>query len=387
MPATTERPGAVPLLHRAVLPDLPPRQPSAPVAPVPAAVPELPSPVPTTLVDGFRRHYGVDVSAVPVWRGAAATAMVQQAGARAATRDGEVLLPASAGPLDAPPARALLAHELAHVVQQWAADTAPPAESTGAGRELEARALAAEHAFGGGIDLHPEGRPGPPPPVPLLPPGGATGGVPSAPGGVGTWGTTPGGGLTWQAGPGAAGVPSAAPGGGVPPAAPGGGVPTGPPVTAGPVQRAPVGTSAATLDDLRALVRGELDEQGTDRSTAADPNPGVDALRAEVAAATAPPAIDRGAGRLAEVRDAVERLRAELRTVADRGQATAARLDRDADRLRSRAGDRSPGRPVDLENPDDLEELAGRLYGRLRGRLRQELLVDRERSGRLTRFR
>ncbi|MEV6709981.1 hypothetical protein [Micromonospora wenchangensis] len=30
---------------------------------------------------------------------------------------------------------------------------------------------------------------------------------------------------------------------------------------------------------------------------------------------------------------------------------------------------------------------AGRLYGRLRGRLRQELLVDRERSGRLTQFR
>ncbi|WP_157517646.1 eCIS core domain-containing protein [Micromonospora rifamycinica] len=351
-PTTVER--AAPLAHRAAPP---------PAPPAPVGVDELPEQVPAALVDGFRQQYGVDVAAVPVWRGTEATAVVQQAGARAATRGGEVLLPASAGPLDAPPARALLAHELAHVVQQRAFGAAPPAESTGAGRDLEARALAAEHAFGGGGP----GVGGPLPPVAPLTGGAA----PTPPGTVGTWGTTPGGGLTWQANPGAGGVPPAAP--------------PGPPA-AHPLQRASMDTPAATLDDLRALVRGELDQQ---QDQAADPpaGPPLDALRAEVAAATAPPAIDRGTGRLAEVRDAVERLRAELRTVADRGQATAARLDRDADRLRSRAGDRSPGRPVDLENPDDLEELAGRLYGRLRGRLRQELLVDRERSGRLTRFR
>ncbi|WP_281900787.1 eCIS core domain-containing protein [Micromonospora humidisoli] len=345
-PATVE--GTVPAAHRAA-------PPTAPVG-----VGELPEQVPAALVDGFRQQYGVDVAAVPVWRGAAATAVVQQAGARAATRGGEVLLPASAGPLDAPPARALLAHELAHVVQQRAFGAAPPAESTGAGRDLEARALAAEHAFGGGPGVG-----GPLPPV--APPAGG-GAAPTPPGTVGTWGTTPGGGLTWQANPGAGGVPPAPP--------------TGPPAAAHPLQRASMDTPAATLDDLRALVRGELDQQ---QDQAADPpaGPPPDALRAEVAAATAAPAIDRSAGRIAEVRDAVERLRAELRTVADRGRATAARLDRDADRV----PDRSPGRPVDLENPDDLEELAGRLYGRLRGRLRQELLVDRERSGRLTQFR
>ncbi|WFE63782.1 DUF4157 domain-containing protein [Micromonospora sp. WMMD714] len=351
-PTTVER--AAPVPHRAAPPTAPP---------APVGVDELPEQVPAALVDGFRQQYGVDVAAVPVWRGAEATAVVQQAGARAATRGGEVLLPASAGPLDAPPARALLAHELAHVVQQRAFGAAPPAESTGAGRDLEARALAAEHAFGGGGP----GVGGPLPPVAPLTGGAA----PTPPGTVGTWGTTPGGGLTWQANPGAGGVPPAAP--------------PGPPA-AHPLQRASMDTPAATLDDLRALVRGELDQQ---QDQAADPpaGPPLDALRAEVAAATAPPAIDRGTGRLAEVRDAVERLRAELRTVADRGQATAARLDRDADRLRSRPGDRPPGRPVDLDDPDDLEELAGRLYGRLRGRLRQELLVDRERSGRLTRFR
>ncbi|WP_422753517.1 eCIS core domain-containing protein [Micromonospora sp. WMMD708] len=332
--------------------------------PPPTAVggPELPEQVPAALVDGFRQQYGVDVAAVPVWRGAAATEVVQQAGARAATRGGEVLLPASAGPLDAPPARALLAHELAHVVQQRAFGATPPAESTVTGRDLEARALAAEHAFGTGAGLVGAG---PPSVVPLT---GAAGTVPTAPGTAGTWGTTPGGGLTWQAKPGAGGVPPAAP--------------TGPPAAAHPLQRASMDTPAATLDDLRALVRGELDQQ---QDRAADPpaGPPPDALRASVAAATAAPAIDRSAGRIAEVRDAVERLRAELRTVADRGRATAARLDQEADRV----PDRSPGRPVDLENPDDLEELAGRLYGRLRGRLRQELLVDRERSGRLTQFR
>ncbi|OWV08924.1 hypothetical protein B5D80_11310 [Micromonospora wenchangensis] len=347
-PTTADRTG--PLTHRAVAP------------PTPANDPELPEQVPAALVDGFRQQYGVDVAAVPVWRGAAATEVVQQAGARAATRGGEVLLPASAGPLDAPPARALLAHELAHVVQQRTFGAAPPAESTGTGRDLEARALAAERAFGDG------GGPGVGDPLPPVAPPADGGAAPTPAGAAGTWGTTPGGGLTWRAKPGAGGVPPAAP--------------TGPPAAAHPLQRASMDTPADTLDDLRALVRGELDQQ---QDQAPDPpgGPPLDALRAEVAAATAAPATDRSAGRLAEVRDAVERLRAELRTVADRGRATAARLDRDADRV----PDRSPGRPVDLENPDDLEELAGRLYGRLRGRLRQELLVDRERSGRLTQFR
>ncbi|MGC5661150.1 eCIS core domain-containing protein [Micromonospora sp. WMMD723] len=347
-PTTVDRTGS--LTHRA--------------APPPAAVgdPELPEQVPAALVDGFRQRYGVDVAAVPVWRGAAATEAVQQAGARAATRGGEVLLPASVGPLDAPPARALLAHELAHVVQQRAFGATPPAESSGTGRDLEARALAAEHAFGDG------GGPGVGGPLPPVAPPADGGVAPTPAGAAGIWGTTPGGGLTWQAKPGAGGVPPAAP--------------TGPPAAAHPLQRAAMDTPAATLDDLRALVRGELDQQqDADQPAAAGPPP--DALRAEVAAATAAPAIDRSAGRIAEVRDAVDRLRAELRTVADGGRATAARLDREAGRV----PDRSSGRPVDLENPDDLEELAGRLYGRLRGRLRQELLVDRERSGRLTQFR
>ncbi|MFI6226398.1 DUF4157 domain-containing protein [Micromonospora echinospora] len=377
----SERP-AVPLRHRAVLPDLPARVPpvvSTPPAPVAPLGVEPLTPVPATLVDGFRQRYGVDVSDVPVRRGPAATALVRQAGARAATRGGEVLLPAEAGPLDAPPVRALLAHELAHVVQQRMLGATPPAESTGAGRDLEARALAAEYAFGDGAA--PAGV-GAVPPLPLVgptlsagPPGAfAPGGAAGSPvsgspvsggvaGPVGTWGTTAGGGLTWRADPG--GSPGS-----------------------GPLQRAPVGGSADALADLRDLVRAEVARQ-EDAVPAEGPEPTPDgaaalaALRAEVAAATSPPALDRSSGRLAEVSAAVEQLRGELRAVTGREKELTARLDRDAAGLRP---DRSPARAVDLDNPDDLEELAGRLYGRLRGRLRQELLVDRERSGRLTRF-
>jgi hypothetical protein len=44
-------------------------------------------------------------------------------------------------------------------------------------------------------------------------------------------------------------------------------------------------------------------------------------------------------------------------------------------------------RPVGLDDPIALDELAARLYQRLRSRLRLELIVDRERAGRLTDFR
>ncbi|MEU4569436.1 DUF4157 domain-containing protein [Micromonospora sp. NPDC023956] len=368
----------VPLRYRAVDP--------GPATDPPVAPQESPSPVPAALVDGFRHRYGVDVSGVPVRRDAAATALVRQAGARAATRDGEVLLPADVGPLDAPPARALLAHELTHVVQQHTLGGPAPAEFSDTGRDLEARALAAEYAFGDGSA--PAGAGPLAPAVPLLPDGPVSGSPvgagtarPSGPTGtpvagagttpvpgVGTWGATPDGGLTWRAGP-----------------------PSGSPPTGQPVQRAPLGGAGDALTDLRELVRAEVARQDGSGPTEPPAGPALDpevraALRAELAAATAPPALDRGGGRLAEVRDAVERLRDELRTATDREQATVARLGREAASLRSWLRERLPGRAVDLDSPDDLEELAGRLYGRLRGRLRQELLLDRERGGRLARF-
>jgi hypothetical protein len=146
--------------------------------------------------------------------------------------------------------------------------------------------------------------------------------------------------------------------------------------------------------DLRRLVQAELTRQeqggspGTESTLVpptppgeADPELGsaLAALRAEVAAATAPPALDRGGGRLQEVRAAVEELRRELYALVDRGALHPARPEPE----QLRWGDGPHPRAMDLDSPEDLEELAGRLYGRLRGRLRQELVVDRERSGRL----
>ncbi|MEV6601446.1 DUF4157 domain-containing protein [Actinoplanes sp. NPDC051346] len=401
VPDELGRLASVPLVYRAVLPDLPPRLPLTP-APTPAppaaarALPvvgfEAPVSVPTALVEGFRQRYGVDVSNVPVWSGPAATEVVRRAGARAVTRGGEILVPDSIGPLDAPRAQALLAHELAHVVQQRTLGT-PPGESTAAGRDLEARALAAEFAFGG---ASPDDLTSSAPPVSLL--DSATGGLP------GNWGVTPGGGLTWRASAGAGppAGPAIHPMQQAPQDTPIQQAPQDTPIQQAPqgtpIQRAPHDTSADTLHDLRELLQAEHGGFGpTDqRSNPASP-PVHDAGSVQdvgsvsppgAAPATAPAFLTEGQDRrLAEVRSAVERLRTELRSMADREQATLSRLDNDTKRLRSWVRDQVPDRVVSLERPEDLEELAGRLYGRLRGRLRQELLVDRERSGRLTTFR
>jgi hypothetical protein len=80
-----------------------------------------------------------------VHRGPEVSAEARSLGARAFTRDAEVFLPAEAGPLDSPPARGLLAHELVHVVQQRKLGSSLPASSTSAGVALELEAVAAEH--------------------------------------------------------------------------------------------------------------------------------------------------------------------------------------------------------------------------------------------------
>jgi len=45
------------------------------------------------------------------------------------------------------------------------------------------------------------------------------------------------------------------------------------------------------------------------------------------------------------------------------------------------------GRFVVIDDPHDLDILAGRIYERLRSELRSELLVDHERGGLLAEFR
>jgi hypothetical protein len=119
--------------------------------------------VPSALASAIHSRHGVDVTDVPVHRGPDVATEAHSLGARAFTKGGEVFLPADAGPLDAPRARGLLAHELVHAVQQRTMGTSLPSVSTMAGAALEADAVAAEHEHAG----H---GPAPAPPAPLVHP-------------------------------------------------------------------------------------------------------------------------------------------------------------------------------------------------------------------------
>ncbi|WP_168200973.1 DUF4157 domain-containing protein [Allokutzneria sp. NRRL B-24872] len=105
--------------------------------------------VPADLAADISAAHGTDVSDVIVHRGPEVSAEAASRGTRAFTRDGEVHLPAEAGPIDAPEVRGLLGHELTHVVQQRTLGTSLPAENSPHGIALELQAVqGAEWAAG-----------------------------------------------------------------------------------------------------------------------------------------------------------------------------------------------------------------------------------------------
>jgi hypothetical protein len=132
-------------VYRAVLDE------RAPVPPTPAesTSDQVVVPVPDELTVLFRQELDVDVAPIPVHRGRAVTQQAVALGARAFTHAGEVFLPDRAGPLTERPARALLAHELAHAVQQRVLGTAQPSPDSADGRELEDAAHAVEQWVAG----------------------------------------------------------------------------------------------------------------------------------------------------------------------------------------------------------------------------------------------
>jgi hypothetical protein len=65
------------------------------------------------------------------------------------------------------------------------------------------------------------------------------------------------------------------------------------------------------------------------------------------------------------------------------GAAAAAAADAELSQARDKLLDLSRRRPLDLDSPDHLEELTVRIYQRIHRRLRRDLVVDRERAGRL----
>jgi hypothetical protein len=106
-------------------------------------------PVPDELTVLFRQELGVDIAPIPVHRGRAVTQRAARLGARAFTQGGEVFLPDRAGPLTERPVRALLAHELAHAVQQRVLGVAQPSPESADGHELEDAAHAVERWVAG----------------------------------------------------------------------------------------------------------------------------------------------------------------------------------------------------------------------------------------------
>ena len=90
------------------------------------------------------RALGRDPGAVRIRREREVSDIASRIGARAFTREGEVFLPIEAGPLDTPETRALLAHELTHVVQQHVHGSSLPRPASAEGQRLEAEAHAVE---------------------------------------------------------------------------------------------------------------------------------------------------------------------------------------------------------------------------------------------------
>ncbi|MFB7056448.1 DUF4157 domain-containing protein [Streptomyces vinaceus] len=114
--------------------------------------------MPRDMAATFARLYGVDVSAVPIHRGRAASERAAQMSARAFTEGGAVFLPAEAGDIDNSRVRGLLAHELTHAVQQRKHGPTLPSENDPSGLAMEMDAIDAERYF--------RGDPGAPEPAP-----------------------------------------------------------------------------------------------------------------------------------------------------------------------------------------------------------------------------
>jgi len=110
-----------------------------------SSVQRAPEEAPAGVRRAVEAETGVDLSGVPVHRGAESTQVAAALQARAFTDEGAVHVPAHHGSLDTGGGAGLLAHELVHVAQQRRLGPARPAEETAGGRALEHQAQRVEH--------------------------------------------------------------------------------------------------------------------------------------------------------------------------------------------------------------------------------------------------
>jgi hypothetical protein len=277
--------------------------------------------VPADVAVTFRSILGVEVGHVPVRRGRAVSRRARALGARAFAERGEVFLPDEAGPLEHMETKALLAHELAHAVQQRTLGADLPSEESVAGRQLEEAAVATERWF--------RGESGPPPELVHRP-------QPDV--------VTTGQMREFVTRASAEAVADRTP--------------------AGATQRAEM-----PLPDIRGSSSWSLGNGFTPAEAPAItsyPPIGPSAVDTLVAQPSWPPAeqsiVATAARPVGE--DPLTRLR---------------QLDAEVTELRERSAAPVP----DFDDARTLDSLAGKLYRFIRGRLRAELIVDRERTGRL----
>jgi hypothetical protein len=240
--------------------------------------------------------------------------------ARAFTRAGQIFLPEEAGPLDDSGTRGLLAHELAHAVQQRILSPSLPDEGSPDGQELEREASHTEQWYLSGGS--------PPPrlahlPVALL--------------------------LASHAGrPEHAGRP-------------------------GHIQQ------SWTAGDSPA---GRLEEVGEPAANGVQRQPGEPAPALVPVQNAAPPAPQEPAPAPAtEAADILSppwpAIEAAAQNAHNAQHEQLSGLIANAERLTELCAER----PANLDDPVSLDELSSKVYQRLRGMLRGELLVDRERAG------
>jgi hypothetical protein len=304
-----------------------------------ATLPDLPpslpveTAVPQASISAFQRMTGVDLGFVPMVRSPEVAQAAAQLGARAYTTRGTVHLPPEAGPADRADNEALIAHELAHVAQQRALGSRASEQGVHGGR-LEAQALAAERAA--------RGEQVTPPSIPA----GLTSGL--------SW--TPETGFVSGNGNGGNGGDS---GNGSQEAA----QPTPPAFSYDePIQRAP-------FDGGGGDVWRSTDEVIEHTPAVIPPEPRE---------------YDVHDWSTVELTAAVQRIESHLSTLDNEvahpatavSEATVANI----------VSRHVQGRYVALNDHNDLDRLATRIYDRLRNQLRAELLVDRERGGLLTDF-
>ena len=257
---------------------------------------------------------------VKVHRDADTGEAARQLSAKAFTAGGEVFLPDWHGPTSGGEARAILTHELTHVAQQRHLGSSLPAEDSPDGAALETEARAVA---------------GQGPPVPTRP---VAAGAPAAQRLSAT-----------QPAPPARNLPHREPSGGMAPVE-----------IAARVQAAAV---AAGIGTSPLLVHSRP-------AVGAPAAPTLSPTTPAATPATAPPPT-------ASVPLATQRLPDDASSAQNVTTSTSSSTSS------TPADTGVTGATGVTENPAQLDELARRLYPRFRTRLRQDLLADRERSGRL----